>query len=187
MLNATVAEWILSLVTLRDRAASIVGDLLEEIHARGILFMWLGVLRTAFSFVWRDLAASPLTMGRLAVWGVLANWIIGASFMMLVSISFRESRGSDIEVPSHWALSAAFVLVTTLFPFLVGGEVARRSNGREIAAAVSMVILSAAIYTASGMEHAFASFSGQALCLLAGAVRFRWRAWLVSDQPQQKQ
>ena len=38
MRNATAAEWILTLTTTNDRAASTVGDLLEETSSRGGLW-----------------------------------------------------------------------------------------------------------------------------------------------------
>ena len=70
MRNARLAEWILSLVTTPERASATVGDLLEDrLHARGLRF-WGAVLFAALSLLWRDLAASPLLMARLASLGL---------------------------------------------------------------------------------------------------------------------
>jgi hypothetical protein len=54
MLSVRVAEWILGRVTTPDRAVSIVGDLTEESASRGIIWFWMGVLRTTVSKFWLD-------------------------------------------------------------------------------------------------------------------------------------
>jgi len=74
MRNAAAAEWILSLVSAPDRAASTVGDLVEEASARGTLWFWSSVLQTAGSHLWNDLCVSPLRTVGLALWGVAASW-----------------------------------------------------------------------------------------------------------------
>jgi hypothetical protein len=68
MRNARIAEWILSLVTTSDRAASAVGDLMEDVAGHGTLRFWASVLHLAMSLLVRDLAANPVRMvgeGRL--------------------------------------------------------------------------------------------------------------------------
>jgi hypothetical protein len=57
--DVNIAEHILALVTTDDRAASIVGDLTEGIAARGMFWFWPGVLRTAASLLWRNVAEEP--------------------------------------------------------------------------------------------------------------------------------
>src|ERR1035437_2113127 len=59
MHSVHIAEWILALVTTRDRAASTVGDLTEGAATRGVVWFWCGVLRTAASLLWRDVAEHP--------------------------------------------------------------------------------------------------------------------------------
>jgi hypothetical protein len=59
MPKANIAERILALVTTGDRAASIVGDLTEGTAARGVFRFWPGVLRTAASLLWRNVAEEP--------------------------------------------------------------------------------------------------------------------------------
>src|ERR1035441_7999782 len=85
MRNATAAEWILSLATTPDRAASTVGDLLEEASARGVFWFWSSVLRTASSHLWRDLRAAPLRILGLAFSGLLAY------LALIVCLGFLES------------------------------------------------------------------------------------------------
>ena len=59
MRNAgALAEWILSLVTSRERAAATIGDLVEE-EARPFAF-WGSIAWTAFSLIWRDFSVAPL-------------------------------------------------------------------------------------------------------------------------------
>ena len=59
MPNVNIAERIIALVTTGDRAGSIVGDLTEGTAARGAFRFWLGVLRTATSLLWRNVAEEP--------------------------------------------------------------------------------------------------------------------------------
>ena len=177
MPSAAVAEWILSLVAPPDRAASTVGDLVEEASSRGTLWFWSCVLRTAGSHLWHDLTLSPLRMLGLAFWG---SWRLGSSACFSGSSYLRVAwyaRSFEHFVPladAAVALGAFLCLGTGVHrrPLLVGWEVARRSAGREMAAAFAVVALFAAFYVVSlylsaiqvrqigmpwpGMEHAFA-------------------------------
>jgi hypothetical protein len=49
MNTASIAEWVLSRFTTPERAASIVGDLVESTGRRGTVWFWFSVMRTAFS------------------------------------------------------------------------------------------------------------------------------------------
>ncbi len=66
MSDVNIAERILALVTTGDRAASIVGDLTEGIAARGTFWFRPGVLRTAASLLWRNVAEERGRFTRLA-------------------------------------------------------------------------------------------------------------------------
>jgi hypothetical protein len=78
MRKAAIAEWILSLVTTPERAASTAGDLLERPSG-----FWLSVIRTAFPLLGRRLVANssriaryllllgPFCLPLLAVWAVV--------------------------------------------------------------------------------------------------------------------
>lgn len=57
MRTASTAEWILCRVTTQQRAASIVGDLVELESRKGLLWFWLSVAGVAFSLIWRPLLA----------------------------------------------------------------------------------------------------------------------------------
>ncbi len=65
-----VAEWILALVTSRDRAASTVGDLMEQGPERGVIWFWSGVLRTVASLLWRGLTENSARVAKLAFLGL---------------------------------------------------------------------------------------------------------------------
>jgi hypothetical protein len=61
---------LLSLVGPADRAASAVGDLVEEAPARGGVWFWRSVTRLWLSLLGRDLAAAPLAkaMACIVAW-----------------------------------------------------------------------------------------------------------------------
>ncbi len=196
MHNAAIAEWILSLVVTPDRAASTVGDLVEEASSRGILRFWSCVLQTAGSHLWHDLTVSPLRMFGRGLWGVAASWVLSLMFGLLLSMwlqvdpyQFGQLVGTQ---RSPWAYPMAVVAMGAACPLLVGWEVGRRSAGRELPAAFAVATLFAAIFgvnqyrslmqvrqigmTWSGMEqHAFAINCAQALFVIAGAILFRRR------------
>ena len=62
MHRGRLAEELLSLVAPADRAASTIGDLLEEVDARGRLWFWQSVARLVLALLARDLLAAPLAM-----------------------------------------------------------------------------------------------------------------------------
>jgi hypothetical protein len=53
MRTASTAEWILCRVTTKERAVSMVGDLVEIQERKGLLWFWLSVARVALSLFWR--------------------------------------------------------------------------------------------------------------------------------------
>jgi hypothetical protein len=194
MRSASAAEWVLSLVTSPDRVASTVGDLVEEASTRGAFWFWSSVLRTACSHVWRDLCACPLRTLLRAVWGLLADFVVSL-LPWLVAILFVwvgvYRPGVYMSMPSPLALSIASVVACTAVPFLVGWEVARRSDGRELATALAMVAVFGALFAlslynwAKGLpgtgppglilEHEVTAVCSHALSVIAGAILFRRR------------
>jgi hypothetical protein len=196
MHNATVAEWILSLVAKPDRAASTVGDLVEEASTRGVLWFWSSVLRTAGSHLWHDLSDSPLQMLWLALWGVATYHVLSAMFSLLVFSWWRVDLyhfGQLVgDQPSPWALPVILVVVSTACPLLVGWEVGRRSPGRELPPAFAAATLFAALYVVVlyvaamqlrrtghpwpiSIENPFTEFCAKPVFVVAGAILFRRR------------
>jgi hypothetical protein len=53
MRNASIAEWILRRLTSSERAASIVGDLVEIGERKGTPWFWFSFAAVVFSSVWR--------------------------------------------------------------------------------------------------------------------------------------
>jgi hypothetical protein len=56
------AEWLLSRITTRDRAAAILGDLTELSATRGSLWFWTAYARTLAVLSWRVVVAVVLAM-----------------------------------------------------------------------------------------------------------------------------
>lgn len=188
MRSASAAEWILSLFTPPDRAASIVGDLTEESSARGALWFWSSVLRTACSHFWRDLSASPWRMVGLAFWGFLAHLVLCSSVVLATVYWHRAwmTAGYRSAMLPSWGYEIIF---STAVPFLVGWMLARRAEVRELAAVFSVACLFAAwpwllrcLNTLPGVrigghsEHEFATDCAITLFMAAGAILFRRRA-----------
>jgi hypothetical protein len=53
MHNASIAEWILCRLTSKERAASMVGDLVEIGERKGSLWFWFSLAGVALSLFWR--------------------------------------------------------------------------------------------------------------------------------------
>ena len=177
MHSVHIAEWILALVTTRDRAASTVGDLTERAATRGVAWFWCGVLRTAASLLWRDVAEHPARVTGLAFLGLAVYIGIDLLFAGLSGVAFFWAA-----MPKHplhldsigWKLwFTAPVLVSSL---LIGRMLARWAPRRELAACVVYAIL-ASIYNLVPMLGDNGVFSAL-LCILivpAGAAWGRYR------------
>jgi hypothetical protein len=146
-----MAELILSLFTTRERAASTVSDLLESSPARGLLWFWSSVGRTAASLVWDDFATEPYFMGGLAFRGLLANlalYII-AFAAIIVLAAVLGVLAADVFGPAGGVTSAGFqlpfrllgVITALAVEFQTGRWIARRARGREMAACVAFLLI----------------------------------------------
>ena len=178
MHSVHIAEWILALVTTRDRAASTVGDLTERAATRGVAWFWCGVLRTAASLLWRDVAEHPARVTGLAFLGLAVYIGIDLLFAGLSGVAFfwaAMAKGHPLHLDSiGWKLwFTAPVLVSSL---LIGRMLARWAPRRELAACVVYAIL-ASIYNLVPMLGDSGVFSAL-LCILivpAGAAWGRYR------------
>jgi hypothetical protein len=180
MRSSEVAEWILSLVTSPERAAATVGDLLENASELGTF--WLGVLRTAVSLLWQEVAAHPARMTGLAFRGFLVGLgLLFVCFLIIIPLTLVLSRGGvqDETIYASWPFTAASILALILVPFQQGRWLARRSPGQELAACLALAILTAtvdAIPVALGMEtisQLVLSIAAPLIPLFAGAVLVR--------------
>src|SRR5690348_277316 len=125
MRNIAMAEWILGLVTTRDRAATTVGDLVEE--GPGSVFgFWAAVVRIGGAYLWRGLTEDPARMTRVAILGLAID--VGAS-LFLAGLSgvvfFVEAwSGHPIHVNSLWR-TIALDGPTLLLAMWIGRRLAR--------------------------------------------------------------
>ena len=186
MPNATAAEWVLSLATTPERAASTVGDLMEEAPPRGALWFWSNVLRTASSHIWRDLRAAPLRMlgfafAGLAAWVALViffEWFLNAAWK-----SITESLGLSFHSAVYiGGMYVTIVLKMTASAFLAGWFLAGRSKGMAApfaAVALIAVFSSESLYHLANQPYpalSLATFCALELSVIAGAVLFRRRS-----------
>src|SRR5262245_16217603 len=152
MRNARLAQWLLSLVTTPDRAASTVGDLLEDRATSGPIRFWASVLFTVLALLWRDLAASPRRMAGLALYGVVLQFLFIFLFAMVVFIGMliafaatgAKGSGPITDLPT-FASPTVIALFIVAAQFKVGRVLAKRSPGTELAACIATTVLGYAI------------------------------------------
>ncbi|HTU35933.1 MAG TPA: hypothetical protein VMF66_19195 [Candidatus Acidoferrum sp.] len=91
MRSAIVAEWVIARFTDRERAAAVVGDLLELAPERGPLWFWSGVAGTVLAATWRRLVGFGTAYLCLA----LLQWrdVIVARRMLLERQMIAAARG----------------------------------------------------------------------------------------------
>lgn len=141
-----VAEWILSLVMPPDRAASAVGDWMEDPSKRGLVWFWSCVFRAVAARIWSDQAASPGLIVTLA----LGSWVYANCLTLLTLVTL-------------WLLAVLAAPVTKAFPgpvqdftrgmafegclvacaFQTGRWIARRAPGQEMTACIAAPIVQA--------------------------------------------
>jgi hypothetical protein len=137
-----IAEWVLRLVTSRGRAASTAGDLIEEAATRSVVWFWSGVLRTAASLLWREVAENPARITSVALMGLAVDVVASLLLAFLSGIAFFTAAwsGHQIQLSSIWwriGLDAPPLVIS----LLVGRMLARWAPGRELAACLGYAIL----------------------------------------------
>jgi hypothetical protein len=168
MRRVALAEWILALTVAPDRAATTVGDLVEDASTRGVLWFWSSVLWTALSHLWRDLSAAPFRLVKLALWGCVVEFLLlivsteGIIYICgQIDLNIRRLRGY-VECSSpcgfYWPgpLWAEKMIIYSLgviiVPFLVGWMVGQLSRGKELAAAFTLAFVSVVIHSLYAWE-----------------------------------
>lgn len=148
MRESAIAELILSLVISPDRAASTLGDLLEERQTRGSLWFWWSLLGTVSSHVWQDLRLDPRWALRRGLWGIAVELLYsGLLFVVIIPSILGLVAGAaiSVHVPApfsaqpRWAAPLAGTWMYIACPLLIGWQNARRSPQRELASAVVVV------------------------------------------------
>lgn len=182
MHNIHIAEWILALVTRRDRAMSTTGDLTEQAANRGVVWFWSRVFRTAGSLLWRDIAARPARLIALAFRGLAIYIGISLLFAFLNGIAFfiaSFSTSGASGQPLHWdsvGWKIWFILPVWISSLLIGRMLARKAPGRELAACLVYAIV-VSVYNLLPMFGDNGVFSNVVciLSVLAGAAWSRYR------------
>ncbi|HWC95943.1 MAG TPA: hypothetical protein VG456_04320 [Candidatus Sulfopaludibacter sp.] len=168
------AEWILGLVTTPDRAATTAGDLAERSHARGAIWFWSSLLRTALSLLWHSVVEQPRTLARVGLMG------LGVDIAASLGMAFLSGM---IFFVLHWTW--LITVSQLLISFGVGRALARWAPGRELAACVAYAIIASAfnlivtLIWPAGLSPAalFAVFltdAAQRTPVLLGALWARW-------------
>jgi hypothetical protein len=193
MRKVQIAEWILGLVTSRDRAASTVGDLLEQAAARGVLWFWSGALRTAASLLWRGVAENPVRITAVAFIGLavditaslLLAGVTGLVFFVMpvsaVSSALGAWSGHQVHPSYAWWIAPQLAISV-----LIGRMLARWAPGRELSACLAFGILGSIFslcadvispggFGFSTLFWVFLSDVSQRTPVLAGAVWGRHR------------
>jgi hypothetical protein len=124
MSKEAVAERMLEMITTSERAASIVGDLLEETSNRHALWFWFSSLKIFASHLLQDLRNHWLRMIWLGFSEFLGFVIAGIVVQEILPLRHLPS------VP-HYLRYAV--------PILIGWHIARRSRGRELASGISLI------------------------------------------------
>ena len=195
-----LAERMLSLVITPDRAASIVGDLVEASPGGRTprISVWICVARIGISLLWKDVSASPGRTLYLATAGAFMNVSFlapfGAAFFSLaivLGLLGSTLLHRDVTIAVHPLLACLMICAAIPAPFMTGRWIARRSQGRELAPCLVLTILAFATWGAfclalgrhialmnglSGILPTLACLTVAALSLNAGAVQARSHA-----------
>lgn len=142
MRSARVAEWILSQVLPPDRAASTVGDWMEDVDKRGDIWFWSCVFRTLLSRIGDDFTGNLAATARIGLLGFARSILMPIGTSLLVRpVVMSHYRYLFFTEPSNWQIALTIYLAQTWWYFHTGRWVARRSSGRELASclAVSLV------------------------------------------------
>jgi hypothetical protein len=186
-----IAEYILGLVTSRDRAASTVGDLVEGAATRGAAWFWSGILRTAASLLWRGVAENPVRVTGVAFTGLAVDVATSLLLAGLSGVAFfvAARSGHPAQLSSIWwiiGLDAPALLML----LLIGRMLARWAPGRELSACLAYAILGSIFSLIADLIHpgglgfsallwVFLGDAAQRTLVLAGAVWGRHRRLVV--------
>lgn len=182
MMKSRIAEWLLSQVLPPDRAATTIGDWMEDAEKRGNLWFWSCVIRTAISSLWSGLTEKPLTMAGIGLLGFARSLLVIIGISAVIRVLWLWSHSFSLP---QWLLLTLYYPLQAWWYFQTGRWVARRAPGREVAGAFAialigwlpivgwwMVALIQFRWAANAMVPTAVSHD---LCLLAGALWLRRR------------
>ena len=205
MRSGRLAETLLSLVVSRDRAASAVGDLMEESDARGRFWFWRSLTRLWLSLLGRDLFFAPF---RMAVSSALAWFVYMFLSLMLafagyfvvatiwgIGYMFTNHTGLELltdalrlEWPPVASVATWWIQAVVLFaiaPFQLGRASAQYWRGHEVSLAVVTLLIWTVMarfvpFVLLGIKASPAMMPLVAMFLLLGALAERSRPATVS-------
>ena len=158
-----LAEALLSLVAPADRAASAVGDLMEEADARGGFWFWRSLTRLTLSLLGRDLLAAPLKMAIASAiaWFLYMGLSLVVAFVGYVIVTlvwgvayvFANHTGLELlavllrvrldwpPIPDWATYSIQAITFVAIAPFMLGRQVAPYWRGHELSLVLVMLLI----------------------------------------------
>lgn len=136
MHKAFMAERMLNLVTSPSYASSIVGDLLEEDTHHSSFCFWIKISKITISHLLQTFQSRWLRM----IWLAFSGFLLFDVFPLLLIILSIFVLASNRLDPIRY-LKTPIDILTFILPILAGRNVAKRSQGSEVAAGVSLASL----------------------------------------------
>ena len=158
-----LAETLLSLVGPADRAASAIGDLMEETGERGRFWFWRSVMGVWLSLLGRDLRFAPLAMAAscAGAWFLYMALSLVLAFLGYVAVTlvwgvlyvFSNHTGLELvtdvlrirfdwpPIPDWATYVIQAAVLFALAPLQIGRGSARFWRGHEVSLAVIMLIV----------------------------------------------
>jgi hypothetical protein len=198
MRRGRLAEVLLSLVGPADRAASAVGDLMEETNRRGTVWFWRSLMRLWLSMLGRDLLVA---LSCVAAWFfyMLLSLVVAFAGYVAVTLAwglayvFTHHTGLELltevlrlrfDWPSIPAWATYVIQAAALFaiaPFQLGRASRRLWRDHELSLAVVMLIVWTAMawlvpFVAVGVSARPMMVPVMVMFVLAGAMFERFRS-----------
>jgi len=154
MPDAALAERLLSLVMRPERAAAVIGDLLEHVPRRSQAWFWLALTRTGCACVAGDVMAAPLSLafGAAIVWFayMVVVILLGLALqlvLLILGLAFNVGAAhTGVELvagaltsfvyriaPSGLASPAELLVIVAVAPYLTGTRLAQIWRERAVA------------------------------------------------------
>lgn len=119
MPDAGLAETVITLVAPPERAAAIVGDLLERVPLRGETWFWVSVMRTVVATVWQQIGEAPIRMAMHAI-------LVWFGYMLAIAMLLFIAGAGLIMLGLAWDVLAnhtVIELLTRVWPFSTSFDV----------------------------------------------------------------
>src|SRR5688572_6632180 len=154
--KAEFAESLLLMTTTSEVAGPIAGDLVQEADARGTLWFWSTLFRTASSFAWRAFAESPFRLTRAAVVGSVVQYVNAVILyltLVVLQMDLAIITNTNLdkgffppEFPSHPQAIATSILSSLGAAYLFGRRLARKFPNRELPVYAMTWVVSQAVW-----------------------------------------